>query len=440
MGMDNMEIDNVVIVDGLRSAFGRGARGALAATRMDEVAGQVVRALLDRNPQLDVYEIEDLATGNVLGTGELMSMTSNTVARLANLPPEVSHVTVNRQCGSSMQALHMVAREIMTGAGEAGIAMGVERMGRGIPSREGGENPITRMHDRLLALTEEQKKPDPKHDQYFSVAFPRYILDAPANPSMPQTSQNVAEAWNLSREEMDQYALVSHQMSETAYAAGHYDGQILPLTVNKPVFDDEGKQLFDQQGEEIVFAKDECIRAGTTLEKLASLNPLGMIVSYAERELLITAGNSCPTNDGAAAVLLMNEKTAKAKGLKPLVRIKSMAVSGVKPQLMGVGTIPASRKAIRRAGLTPRDIGLAEINEAFASQSLVTVRELGLDPKVVNVNGGAIAIGHPLGASGARLLIGLGFEMRRRGNVKYGLATMCIGAGMGIATVVEAVD
>ena len=138
MGMDNMEIDNVVIVDGLRSAFGRGARGALAATRMDEVAGQVVRALLDRNPQLDVYEIEDLATGNVLGAGELMSMTSNTVARLANLPPEVSHVTVNRQCGSSMQALHRVAREIMTGAGEAGIAMGVERMGRGIPSREGG--------------------------------------------------------------------------------------------------------------------------------------------------------------------------------------------------------------------------------------------------------------------------------------------------------------
>ena len=224
-------------------------------------------------------------------------------------------------------------------------------------------------------------------------------------------------------------------MSETAYAAGHYDGQILPLTVKKPVFDDDGKQVFDQQGEEIIFSKDECIRAGTTLEKLASLNPLGMIVSYAERELLITAGNSCPTNDGAAAVLLMNEKTAKAKGLKPLVRIKSMAVSGVKPQLMGVGTIPASRKAIRRAGLTPQDIGLAEINEAFASQSLVTVRELGLDPKVVNVNGGAIAIGHPLGASGARLLIGLGFEMRRRGNVKYGLASMCIGAGMGTGTV-----
>ncbi|HKJ00004.1 MAG TPA: thiolase family protein [bacterium] len=435
-----MELQNVVIVDGVRTAFGRGAKGTLVATRMDEVAGQLVRGLLDRNPQVDVNEIEDLVTGNVLGGGELDHMTSNAVSRLANLPPEVSHVTVNRQCGSSMQALHMIAREIMSGSGTAGIAMGVERMGRGIPTKEGGDTPITRTHERMLALSEEQKRPDPHHDQYFSIEFPRYLLDAPANPSMPQTSQNVAEAWNLSRQEMDEFSLVSHQQADAAYRAGYYDSQIFPLTVRKPVFDDAGHVLWDQHGEETVFAKDECIRASTTLDKLASLEPLKMLVSYGERELLITAGNACPTNDGSAALLLMAEKEAKARGLKPLCRIKSMAVSGVKPQLMGVGTIPASRKALRRAGITAKDVGLAEINEAFASQSIVTIRELGLDPKVVNVNGGAIAIGHPLGASGARLLIGLGHEMRRRGNVRYGLATMCIGAGMGIATVVEAID
>jgi acetyl-CoA acetyltransferase family protein len=435
-----MELENVVIVDGVRTAFGRGAKGTLVATRMDETAGLLVRHLLERNPKVDVYEIEDLVTGNVLGGGELAHMTSNAVSRLANLPPEVSHVTVNRQCGSSMQATHMIAREIMSGSGHAGIAMGVERMGRGIAVREGGDTPLTRAHDRLKTLSEEQKRPDPNHDQYFSVEFPRYLLDAPANPSMPQTAQNVAEAWNLSRQEMDEFSMESHLKAEAAYKAGHYDGQILPLTVRKPVFDDAGKVVWDRPGEEVLFGKDECIRANTTVEKLGTLEPLKMIVSYGERELLITAGNACPTNDGATAILLMSEKEARARGLKPLCRIKSMAVSGVKPQLMGIGTIPASRKALRRAGIAGKDVGLAEINEAFASQSIVTVNELGIDPKVVNVNGGAIAIGHPLGASGARLLIALGHEMRRRGNVKYGLATMCIGAGMGIATVVEAID
>ena len=434
-----MDLHNVVIVDGLRSAFGRGAKGSLVATRMDEVAGQVVRALLERNPRVYVDEIEDLVTGNVLGGGELSAMTSNVVSRLANLPPEVSHVTVNRQCGSSMQALHMVAREIMTGAGHAGIAMGVERMGRSIPAKQGGDTPVTRTHERMLALSEEQKRPDPHHDQYFSVQFPRYLLDAPANPSMPQTAQNVAEAWNLSRQEQDEFAVKSHQDTEAGYRAGRYDGQILPLTVRKPVFDEAGNVLWEQVHEELRFDKDECLRGGTTVDKLAALEPLKMIVSYGERELLITAGNACPTNDGAAALLVMAEAEAKARGLKPLCRIVGMAVSGVKPQLMGIGTIPASRKALRRAGITAQDVGLAEINEAFASQSIVTIRELGLNPKVVNVNGGAIAIGHPLGASGARLLVALGHEMRRRGNVRYGLATMCIGAGMGIATVVEAI-
>jgi 3-oxo-5,6-didehydrosuberyl-CoA/3-oxoadipyl-CoA thiolase len=284
-----------------------------------------------------------------------------------------------------------------------------------------------------------QKKPDPNHDQYYSVPFQGYLVDSPADSTMPQTSQNVIEAWDLSREELDRFAMNSHLKAAEAYQNGRYRDQILPLKIRLPVFDAEGKPDFSRQGDEAVFEQDECIRANTTMEALAGLQPIKGVVSYGEREIRVTAGNSCPTNDGASAVLLMSEGRAKELGLKPLARIKSMSVAGTKPQLMGVGTIPASRKAMRRAGIGAKDIGLAEINEAFASQSIATVRELGIDEGVVNVNGGAIAIGHPLGASGARLIVGLAHEMRRRGDVKYGLATMCIGAGMGIATVLEAV-
>jgi acetyl-CoA acetyltransferase family protein len=255
---------------------------------------------------------------------------------------------------------------------------------------------------------------------------------------MPQTAQNVAEAWNLGREEMDRFAVASHQKASEAYRAGRYRDQVLPMVVRPPVLDDEGRVDYSQSGNPIEFEQDECIRANTNMEALASLQPIKGVVSYGERQVGITAGNSCPTNDGAAALLLLSGGRARELGMKPMARIRSMAVAGTKPQLMGVGTIPASRKALQRAGIGPGDVGLAEINEAFASQSLATIRELELDPEVVNVNGGAIAIGHPLGASGARLLIGLAHEMRRRGNVRYGLATMCIGAGMGIATVLEA--
>ena len=434
-----MEVKNVVIVDAVRSAFGRGARGSLVSTRMDEVGANVVKSLLERNQQVDPLDVEDMICGNVSGGGELAGMTSATIARLAGLAPEVSTATVNRQCGSSMQALHMITRSLMTGAGEIGIAMGVERMGRGLGARMDSDNPITSPHPQMLTLLESQKSPDKNHDQYFSVEFPRYILDAPANPSMPQTAQNVVEAWDLSRTELDEYSVMSHQKTAEAFSAGMYKDQIIPLEVNLPVFDEQGSPDYTQKGDMVTFDRDDCIRE-STVEKLGTLEPLKMIVSYGERELRVTAGNSCPTNDGAAAVLLMTEEKAKALGLKPLARVVSMAVSGVKPQLMGIGTIPASRKAMKRAGIGPKDIGLAEINEAFASQSIATVRELELDPSCVNVNGGAIAIGHPLGASGARLFVGLAHEMKRRGNVRYGLATMCIGAGMGIATVIEAID
>ena len=434
-----VDAQDVVIVDAVRSAFGRGGKGSLVATRMDEVGGQVLRALLERQPGLDPAEIEDVAVGNVMGLGELAGMTSNALSRIADLPPEVSTVTVNRQCGSSMQALHMITRGLMSGAGEVGIAMGVERMGRGIGAPE-GDSPLTRTHARVKALSETQKRADPHHQDYYSVPFEPYLLNAPANPSMPQTAQNVAEAWSLEREALDAFAVHSHHKTAEAYQAGHYASQIVPLEIQLPCFDDEGQLDLSQTGDKVRFERDECVRPNSDVASLAALNPLGFIVSYGERALRITAGNSCPTNDGAAAVLLMTAKRAQQLGLKPLAKIKSMAVAGVKPQLMGIGTIPASAKALQRAGLKASDIGLAEVNEAFASQSLATIHDLGLDENVVNVNGGSIAIGHPLGASGARLFVGLTHEMRRRGNVRYGLATMCIGVGMGIATVIESLD
>jgi acetyl-CoA acetyltransferase family protein len=434
-----MQTRNAVIIDALRSPFGRGAKGKLAATRMDEVAGQVVRALLARNPKVDPQQIEDLAVGNVLGGGELSGLLSNTVSRIAELPVDVSSVTVNRQCGSSMQTLHMAARAVMTGSGEIALAAGVERMGASIVRNAGADTPLTRLHERVNQLPESIKRASPSHEQTFSAPpFPRWVWDSPGYPPMPQTGHNVAEIWKLSRQEMDAFALESHQKADDAYRAGYYAGQLMPLEVAEPMFDAEGKLDLSRQGPRVLFDRDECIRVSTP-EKLATLQPIKGIVSYGGGEINITAGNSCPTNDGASAALVASEERAKSLGIKPLLRIVSMAVAGVTPQLMGVGTVPASRKALARAGLSAKDIGLAEINEAFASQSIVTVRELGLDPKIVNVNGGAIALGHALGASGIRLFIGLGHEMRRRGNVRYGLATMCIGAGMGIATVVEAV-
>jgi acetyl-CoA acetyltransferase family protein len=434
-----MKNTDAFIVDAARSAFGRGVKGQLVAMRLDVVAGTVIEQLIQRISDVDPREIEDVLVGNVRGGDELSGMTSNTISRVAGLPVEAASVVINRQCGSSMQAVHSAARSIMTGGGEAVLAVGVERMNLGNIPREAAETPLTRVHDRVKWLSDRQKIPDPHHAKYFSVPFLPCIVDSPANPTMIQTAQNVAEAWNLGREELDAFAIASHAKADEAYRTGRYAGQIIPMEVTQPVFDDQGRLLALPATQQIVFERDECIRI-STLEKLGALKPLQHVVSYGGRKIVITAGNACPINDGASAALLVSGKRASALGNKPLARIVSMAVSGVKPQLMGVGTIPASIKALERAGLASKDIGLAEINEAFASQALVTVRELGIDPRVVNVNGGSIAIGHPLGASGIRLLVSLCHEMRRRGNVRYGLATMCIGAGMGIATIVEAAD
>jgi acetyl-CoA acetyltransferase family protein len=254
---------------------------------------------------------------------------------------------------------------------------------------------------------------------------------------MTQTAQNVAEIYNLSREEMDEFAVVSHRKCAQAYDSGIYKDEVIPFEVEKPVFDDEGNWLPDEKGEMVLFERDEGLRPGTNIESLSQLNPIKGIQSYGDKEIVITAGNSCPTNDGVSAALLMSEKKALELGLEPLARIAGYGVAGVKPQVMGLGPVPSTRKALRHAGITADQIDRVEFNEAFAAQVLPSCKELGIPLEKVNVNGGSLAIGHPLGATGARLVTTVAKELRRSGK-RYGLATQCIGAGMGISTIVEA--
>jgi len=432
-----MQIRNVVLVDGVRSAFARGARGKLVATRLDEAGATVLRALLDRNPKVADSMIEDVGIGNVAGRGSEFSYLG-TVQRLAGLPLEACSFHSNRQCGSSMETLHRIAMAIMVGNIDCGVAMGIERMGRSIGGG-GKSNRITEMTPKIAELTPAQRAMAPDHREYFSVNFPDYILASPWIQSMPQTAQNVAEVYGLTRGELDAFAATSHAKAHAATEAGIYNDEIVPLEIEEPVFDDEGNWLENERGAKAVFDSDEAIRPGTTAEKLAGLPPLRGVQSYGDKELVITAGNSCPTNDGVSAALLMSEERAIALGLSPLARITAMAVGGVKPQLMGIGPIVSSKKALRQAGLEADQIDRVEFNEAFSAQVLPSLRELGISADRVNVNGGSLAIGHPLGATGARLVTTVALELRRCGK-RYGLATQCIGAGMGISTIIERVD
>jgi acetyl-CoA acetyltransferase family protein len=383
--------------------------------------------------------VEDIGMGNVMGLAELQNIGANTAARLAGLPSEVCSFDSNRQCGSSMETLHRVAQSIMVGATDCGIALGVERMGRSLGGGGGSrweKNRVTEFNSKRLQQTEEQRNMPPDHDEMFSVKFPDYILDSPPLQSMTQTAQNVAEVYGLAREELDEFAVTSHKKTAAAYDAGIYNDEIVPFEVETPVFDDEGKWLSDEHGEMVLFDRDECLRADTNIEKLATLKGIGGLVSYGDQEIRITAGNSCPTNDGVTAALLMSEDKAKELGLEPLARIAGMGVGGVKPQVMGLGPVPATKKALRHAGIDADKIDRVEFNEAFAAQVIPSCKELGIPLEKVNVNGGSIAIGHPLGATGARLVSTVAHELRRSGK-KYGLATQCIGAGMGISTIIE---
>jgi acetyl-CoA acetyltransferase family protein len=435
-----MELQNVVLVDGARSAFGRGGRGSLVATRLDDAAATVVRALMDRNPKVSPWMVEDIGLGNVMGAGELILIGANNVARLAGLPAEVCSFDTNRQCGSSMETLHRVAQSIMVGATECGIALGIERMGRSLGGGGNGapKTRVTEFNKRLVQSNDLQRNMAPDHNDNYSVPFPDAILDSNPITSMTQTAQNVAETYGLSREEMDEFAVQSHKKTAAAYAAGVYKNEVIPLEIEEPVWDDQGNWLPDERGKKMVFEQDECLRPGTNMESLGGLNPVKGIQSFTGSDLRITAGNSCPTNDGVSAALLMSEKKARELGLEPLARIVGMGVAGVKPQVMGLGPIPATKKALRHAGITADQIDRVEFNEAFAAQVIPSCRDLGIPMDKVNVNGGSIAIGHPLGATGARLVSTVAHELRRSGK-RYGLATQCIGVGMGISTIVEAI-
>lgn len=432
-----MEIRKVVLVDGARSAFARGARGKLVATRLDDAGATVLRTLLDRNPKVPDTMIEDLGLGNVQGRGTEFSYIGN-VQRLAGLPLEACSFHSNRQCGSSMETLHRVATAIMVGQIDCGVAMGIERMGRTLG---GGGKPtrVTKMNPRIAELNEVQRAPAPDHSDYFSVEFPEYILRSPWLQDMTQTAQNVAEVYGLTRTELDEFAAESHRKTDEAYAKGVYADEIVPLDVEQPVFDDEGNWLEEETGATITFDRDECVRPGTTAEKLGGLKVIRGVKSFADKEIVISAGNSCPTNDGISAALLMSEEQATRLGLEPLARIVGIAVGGVKPQLMGLGPVVSSKKAFAQAGIEGGDIDRCEFNEAFSAQVLPSIRELGIPADRVNVNGGSLAIGHPLGATGARLVTTVAKELRRSGG-RYGLATQCIGAGMGISTVLERLD
>ncbi len=435
-----MKQQNVVLVDGVRSAFGRGGRGMLVATRLDETAGKVVAELMARNPKVSPHAVEDMGLGNVMGAGELVLIGANNVAHLAGLPKEVCSFDTNRQCGSSMETLQRIAAAIAVGSIDCGIAVGIERMGRSLGGGVGGpKTRITEFNKRLAKLTPIQRDMAPNHNETFSVPFPDYILDSNPITGMTQTAQNVAEVYGLSREEMDQFSVDSHRKVAEAYDKGIYKDEIIPLEVEQPVFDDQGNWVEAETGKTVVFDQDECLRRGTNMEGLGGLNPVKGIVSYGGKELMITAGNSCPTNDGVSAALLMSEDKARELGLTPLARIIGMAVGGVKPQVMGLGPIPATRKALRHAGIEAGQIDRVEFNEAFAAQVLPSCKELGISMDRVNVNGGSIAIGHPLGATGARLVSTVAHELRRSGK-RYGLATQCIGVGMGISTILESMN
>ncbi len=434
-----MELQNVVIVDGARSAFTRGGRGAFTATRLDDVAVQVLQALLGRNPKVAPEMIEDVGMGCVGGVAELAGIGANHIARLAGLPESVCTFDSNRQCGSSMETLHRVAQEIMVGAIDVGIALGVERMGRQLGGGGGAEpNRITEFNSKRHEMNEQQRNLAHDHGLDFSVPIPEAILDSSPVCSMLQTAQNVAEMYDLSRETLDEFAVESHRKYGEATAAGFYKDEIVPVEVELPVFDDEGNLLLEERGERKVVAIDEGFRPGTNFEGLSGLRTVRGTVSHQQQEIRITAGNSCPTNDGFTAALLMSERKAAELGLEPLARLIGFGVGGVKPQIMGMGPVPATRKALAHAGVDAGEIDRVEFNEAFAAQVIPSVKEIGLNPDAVNVNGGSLAIGHPLGATGTRLVTTVARELNRSGS-KYGLATQCIGAGMGISTILEAV-
>jgi 3-oxoadipyl-CoA thiolase len=396
-----------VIIDAVRTAIGRHG-GALKDVRPDDLGAVVIRKLLERNPEIAPEKIEDVIFGCANQAGEDNRNVARMSLLLAGLPVTVPGVTVNRLCGSGLEAVNQSANAIVAGCGDVYIAGGTESMTRAplVVMKPGAayQRGNLQLHDTTLGWRLVNDK--------LAVMYPPI--------SLGETAENVAEQYSISREDQDAFALASQRKYAAALAAGKFAAEIVPVEIPQ------------RKGEPIVFNRDEHPRPDTTMEQLARLKPAF------KQGGTVTAGNSSGLNDGAAALLLAEEETARKLGLKPRAKIVASAVAGVDPSVMGIGPIPATRKVLAKAGLSIHDIDLFEVNEAFAAQAVACVRELGIDMEKVNVNGGAIALGHPLGMSGARILTTLLYEMERR-EVRYGLATMCIGVGQGIATIIERV-
>jgi len=396
-------METVYVIDAIRTAVGRYG-GALSSVRPDDLLAAVIETLIKRNGKIDVNEIEDVITGDANQAGEDNRNVARMAALLAGLPVSVPGNTVNRLCASGLQAVMDASRAIMCGDGNVFLAGGVESMTRApfvMGKSDGAFSRKKEIYDTTIGWRFPNKKLIEKYYPY----------------SMGETAENVAKHWKISRRAQDEFAFESQQKYFEALAAGKWKEEIVPV------------EITPNKADKIIFDTDEHPRK-TSLEKLSQLRPAFI------KDGTVTAGNSSGINDGAAMLLLANKEIIEKYDLKPMAKVISMAVAGVDPAIMGIGPVAATEKAIKRSGITVSDLDLIELNEAFASQSIACIHELGLDLQKVNVNGGSIAIGHPLGCSGARIATTLLHEMKRR-EVRYGLATMCVGVGQGAAIIFE---
>jgi len=394
----------VYIIDAVRTPIGKYA-GGLKDVRPDDLAAHAIKALVARNPNIDVDLIEDVVLGAANQAGEDNRNVARMALLLAGLPITSGGVTVNRLCASGLQAIMDSSRAILNNDGDLYVAGGVESMSRA-----------------PFVMGKAETGFDRKQEIFDTTMGWRFIndrLSALYHPySMGETAENVAKKWGISREAQDAFAFSSQQKYQDAHERGSFNAELVPVSIPQ------------RKGDPVLFDKDEHPRL-SSLEQLAKLKPAFI------NDGTVTAGNSSGINDGASSLLLASEDYVKKNNLSPLARIAGMAVAGVDPAYMGIGPVPASLKALKRAGIQQKDLGLIELNEAFASQSLACIQDLDLDPTLVNVNGGAIALGHPLGCSGARISTTLLHEMKKRTHARYGLATMCIGVGQGAAIIYE---
>ena len=390
------------VVDAARTAVGKFG-GALSSVRPDDLGAEMIKALIKRNPSIDINEIEDVILGAANQAGEDNRNVARMSLLMAGLPVTVPGLTINRLCASSLQAIADVSKNIAVGYGNMFIAGGVESMTRApfvMPKAEAAYSRSNKVYDTSIGW----RFINPKlSEMYFP--FP-----------MGETAENLVEKYGITREEQDLFAHNTQQKYQNALDAGKFKDEIIPIHIPQ------------RKGDDIIFAQDEHPR-------LSSIDKLGSLNAAFRKGGTVTAGNSSGVNDGAAGLLIVSEEALKRYNLEPIAEVVSSAAAGVPPEIMGIGPMPATQKALKRAGIGVKDLDLIELNEAFAAQAIACIRDLDLNPDIVNVNGGSIAIGHPLGASGARITSTLLHELKNRPNAKYALATMCIGVGQGVAVV-----